>query len=78
MLLGPHGYIVCRGSPAQPAGRRWKMVNEFWKFLCGSWMAKGGGMGDHGGGWLEHPRPWRGAQWAELFLRDCRRRPSRA
>ena len=31
-------------------------------------MVKGGEMSDNGGGWLEHPRPWLGAQWASLFL----------
>ena len=34
-----------------------------------TWVLKRGGMGDLGGGWLEHPRPWLGAQWVGLFLR---------
>ena len=28
----------------------------------GAWMANGRGSVDFGGGWLEHPRPWLGAQ----------------
>ena len=31
-------------------------------------MVRRGEMGDCGGGWLEHPRPWLGAQWPGLAL----------
>ena len=32
-------------------------------------MVKGGGdLGGFGGGWLEHPRQWLGAKWADLLL----------
>eukprot|EP00964_Phaeocystis_antarctica_P136642 scaffold101094_cov32-Phaeocystis_antarctica.AAC.1 len=46
-------------------------------------MVRGGGIGGCGGGWLEHPRQWRGAQWAGLSSgsveppRAARRAPRR-
>ena len=40
-------------------------------------MVNGGEIGDSGGGWLEHPRQWLGAEWADLYPWECRVAQSR-
>ena len=49
-------------------GERAAVVTRRW---ISWWWSKAGRIGGFGGGWLEHPRPWQGAQWAGRFPSGC-------